>query len=152
MAPTRWLSADEQAAWRGLQGMIARLDLEMTRRLSAESDLSLQDYVVLVVLSEQEDDRVRVSDLADLVAWERSRLSHHAARMESRGLVKRQRCPSDKRGTFIAITDAGRIALRAAAPGHVEAVREIFISHLTPQQVAQLTEIVTAVTGGGGAA
>ena len=141
----RWLTPEELSAWIGLQRMQAQLGAKLNRELSSSSDLSLQDYGVLVALTEQPDARLRAFELGRVLGWEKSRLSHHIGRMEKRGLVSREACASDRRGLNIVITPKGRQALEAAAPGHVEQVRRAFIDLLTPAQIASLTDITRTV-------
>jgi DNA-binding MarR family transcriptional regulator len=114
----------------------------LQRELQNDAKLSLPDYEVLVHLTDDDEGRIRVSDLARLLQWERSRLSHHFARMERRGLVERRECAEDGRGTFIAVTPAGRTAIERAAPGHVAAVRRLVFDALDTDEVAALTEVV----------
>jgi DNA-binding MarR family transcriptional regulator len=145
---TRWLDEREQFAWRGLRTMVSRLDAELARRLSSESDLSLQDYALLVVLSEQPDRRLRPSALAEELGWERSRLSHHVSRMERRHLVKKEVCPEDGRGSFVVATPQGLDSLSSAAPGHVDAVRELFIDRLSGDQLDALGRLTHEIIDG----
>jgi DNA-binding MarR family transcriptional regulator len=142
---TRWLSDEEQAAWRGLLQMTSRLSARLNRQLQEEHGLSLADYEVLVPLSEAPDGRLRVFELASRLAWEQSRLSHHLARMQQRGLVGRQECPTDRRGAFIVLTEAGRAAITAAAPGHADLVHHLVFDALTPDQVAALAALTARV-------
>lgn len=142
-----WLNAEELAAWRGLMRMQAQLAAQLSRDLSASSDLSLQDYGVLVVLDEQEMGALRPYELGRELGWEKSRLSHHIGRMEARGLVERRPCASDQRGQFVMITEHGRQVLEAAAPRHVVEVRRAFIDLLTPEQLAELATISNTVLG-----
>src|SRR3954469_22599355 len=107
----RWLTDDEQRAWRGLLQMTSRLDARLNRELQRTSGLSLADYDVLVLLTEAADGRLRVFQLIDALRWEQSRMSHHIARMQRRGLVGREECTTDKRGAFVVVTDAGREAI-----------------------------------------
>ncbi|MHB1930504.1 MAG: MarR family winged helix-turn-helix transcriptional regulator [Acidimicrobiales bacterium] len=144
----RWLSAQEQEAWAGLQQMQGMLSGRLNRELSSSSGLSLQDYGVLVTVNDAADGRVRAFELGHLMGWEKSRLSHHIARMEERGLVRRERCPSDARGLFVVLTVEGRTALEQAAPGHVESVRRWFVDRLTPPQLATLADIARTVKNG----
>jgi DNA-binding MarR family transcriptional regulator len=144
---TGWLSDDEQAAWRGLLQMTARLNARLNRQLQDEHGLSLADYDVLVPLSEAPGGRLRVFEIADILAWEQSRLSHHLTRMQRRGLVDREECPTDRRGAFIVLTDAGRAAITAAAPGHADTVRQLVFDGLTPEQVAALSAVTAHVLG-----
>lgn len=133
-----WLDEREQQAWRALQVMQARLNAALASQLAADSDLSLADYVVLVVLSEHPAGAARLFELAQHLGWERSRVSHHIARMAVRGLVRKDRCPSDQRGAIVVVTDMGRRAIEDAAPGHVRVVRQLFIDPLTEEQLDAL--------------
>jgi DNA-binding MarR family transcriptional regulator len=145
MEDVRWLDDREAAAWRGLQAMQAQLDARLARDLADDSDLSYQDYMVLVALTDQPDGRLRAFELGRELGWEKSRVSHHVSRMIARGLVTRRKCPSDQRGAFVVITESGRRAIEAAAPGHVAAVRRYVIERLTPAQLDALTSIADSV-------
>ncbi|SHN29578.1 MarR family winged helix-turn-helix transcriptional regulator [Cryptosporangium aurantiacum] len=145
MTSPRWLDADEQRAWRRFLRMQAELTARLARQLQTESDLSLADFEVLVNLTDVPEGRMRVTELAKLLQWEKSRLSHHFSRMEKRGLVVRENCPSDARGAFVVLTPEGRSAIEAAAPGHVETVRRLMFDGLTSEQVAALTAIANVV-------
>lgn len=145
MTNTRWLDAGEQRAWRRYLRMQADLTARLARQLQADSDLSIADFEVLVNLTDVSEGRVRVTELAKSLRWEKSRLSHHVARMEKRGHVVRENCPSDARGAFVVLTPAGRAAIEAAAPGHVETVRRLMFDGLTREQVAALTSIADEV-------
>ena len=140
-----WLSDREQRAWRALQLMQMRLDGELARLLAAESGLSYPDYVVLASLTEQPDGRMRLFALAELAGWEKSRLSHQVARMAARGLVVKEKCAADRRGAFVVVTDRGREAIAAAAPGHVTAERRLFLDALTPDQLDAVGDAAVAV-------
>ena len=142
---SRWLTEEEQRAWRGLLQMTSQLNARMNRQLLQEYGVSLADYEVLVVLSEAPDGRCRVFEIADTLAWEQSRVSHQLARMQRRGLIARQDCASDARGAFAVITAAGRAVIERAAPAHVETVRRLVFDDLTPDQLATLTELTAGV-------
>ena len=137
----RWLDAREERAWRALQFLHLRVDGQLARRLAAETDLSYAEYVVLVALTDHDDGRLRSFELGATLGWEKSRVSHQARRMEQRGLVVREPCADDGRGAYVVVTDSGRRSIEAAAPSHVEAVRSLFIDHLTEAQLDQITEI-----------
>lgn len=126
----------------------------MGRDLWADCGLSDADYTVLVHLSEAgtgESDtgrqRVRMSDLAGALRWSKSRLSHQVGRMESRGLLSRQGCPSDARGSFAVLTDSGLREIQRAAPIHVARVRQHFVDLLSDDQLDALAEISEALIG-----
>jgi DNA-binding MarR family transcriptional regulator len=142
---SQWLADDEQRAWRGLVQMTSRLDARLNRELQQSSGLSLADYDVLVLLTEAPGGRLRMFELVDELQWEQSRLSHHVARMQRRGLVAREECTTDKRGAFVVLTDAGRDAIEKAAPGHVDTVRRLVFDGLSGEQVAMLETFVGRV-------
>jgi DNA-binding MarR family transcriptional regulator len=142
---SRWLTDDEQRAWRGLLQMTSQLNARMNRQLQDDSGVSLADYDVLVALSEAPEGRLRVFEIAGALAWEQSRVSHQIARMQRRGLVARQECLADARGAFAVLTDAGRAAIERAAPAHVETVRELVFDGLSRDQLAALTAITSRV-------
>ena len=148
MSETHWLDERQQAAWRAMLQMHARLNAELAKRLAAGSSLSYQDYEVLVALTDQPDGRLRLYELGELLGWEKSRLSHHISRMTERGLVKKVRCDTDRRGSFVALTPRGRREIEAAAPGHVAAVRELFVDRLSPDQLDAIAAAATAVLAG----
>src|ERR1700745_4137562 len=139
----RWLTEEEQRAWRGLLRMTSQLNARMNRQLLQDYGVSLADYDVLVVLSEAPEGRLRVYEVADALAWEQSRVSHEPARMQGRGLVAGEGCASDARGAFAVLTEAGRAAIERAAPAHVETVRQLVFDGLTHDQLAPPTQITT---------
>src|SRR3954462_12518865 len=142
---SQWLTDDEQRAWRCLVQMTSRLDARLNRELQQSSGLSLADYDVLVLLTEAPDGRLRMFQLIDDLQWEQSRLSHHVARMQRRGLVAREEGTTDKRGAFVVLTDAGRAAIEKAGPPHVDAVRRLVFDGLSREQVAMLETFVGRV-------
>lgn len=153
MKEVRWLDEREERAWRALQYMQMRLDAELAHQLAAESGLSYPDYVVLVSLTDAPGGRMRLFQLARDIGWEKSRLSHHIARMVDRGLVAKEKCEWDRRGAFVVVTPLGRKAIEAAAPGHVRAVRRLFVDRLSPDQldtVAAVAQTVLAALGEAG--
>jgi DNA-binding MarR family transcriptional regulator len=137
----RWLSAQEQHAWRGLLQMTGRLDTEINRHLQDLSGLSQADYGILVALSETPAERLRPFELGRELNWEQSRLSHHLSRMVKRDLVERENCSEDRRGAFVVLTAAGRQAIENAAPAHVAAVRRLVFDALSEQEVRTLAAV-----------
>ena len=148
MDEVRWLDEREERAWRALQFMQMRLEAALARELAADSDLSYPDYVVLVALTDRPDGRLRLFELAHELGWERSRVSHHIARMTTRDLVRKERCGSDRRGAYVVVTDRGRGAITAAAPGHVAAVRRLFVDRLDPDMLDAIGEAAAVVLAG----
>ena len=145
MSDARWLEGVEHDAWRGWVEVGSRLEERLNRQLQHDSGLSSADYEVLVNLSEADEGRLRSFQLGALIRWEKSRLSHHLTRMEKRGLIAREECPTDGRGAYVVLTPAGRSAIETAAPLHVEEVRRLFIDLLTEEQLAQLVDITGSV-------
>jgi DNA-binding MarR family transcriptional regulator len=140
-----WLTEDEQRAWRGLLLMTSQLNARMNRQLQDEYGISLADYEVLVTLTEAPAGRCRVFELTETLAWEQSRVSHQLARMQRRGLVVREECPTDARGAFAVLTEAGRAAIERAAPAHVETVRQLVFDGLSRDQLTALTDVTSRV-------
>jgi DNA-binding MarR family transcriptional regulator len=138
----RWLTDQEEHLWRGWLTLNKELASRLQRELQEESGLSMPDYEVLVHLTDNREGRVRVTELARLLQWERSRVSHHVTRMERRGLVERVECAEDGRGAFVAITSQGRAAIQEAAPGHVTAVRRLMIDALDEAEKAAFTAVI----------
>jgi len=145
---TRWLTADEQQAWRAYLEATTLLFDALDRQLQRDSGIPHGYYEILVRLSETDQRTMRMSELADATRSSRSRLSHAVARLEDRGWVKRRDCDTDRRGQLATLTDAGLAALALAAPGHVQAVREHMIDRLSPEQLRSLHEIGDAIVEG----
>lgn len=142
---TRWLDEKEQRAWRAYLGTVLAVQSGLEAQLTADAGMPHTYYEVLVQLSEAPDRALRMSALADATSSSRSRLSHAVGQLETRGWVRREDCPTDRRGQVAVLTDEGFSALEQAAPGHVEAVRRLLIDKLTPAQLEQLTRIGEAV-------
>jgi DNA-binding MarR family transcriptional regulator len=142
---TRWLTDDEQKAWRAFIGATQLLFDELDRELQRDAGMPHGYYEILVKLSETPGRTLRMSQLAEQSLSSPSRLSHAVARMEKAGWVTRRRCPTDRRGLLATLTDEGFRVLEAAAPGHVAAVRQYLLDPLSAEQVEKLREISTAV-------
>jgi DNA-binding MarR family transcriptional regulator len=132
-----WLTADQQRVWRDYLRVSQLLPAQLNRELQAESGLSVAEYAVLVQLSEADGGRQRPFQLGEALHWEQSRLSHQLTRMERRGLVCRENCPSeDGRGAYVTLTAAGQTAIESAAPAHAAAVLELVFDQLTEEELA----------------
>ena len=138
MSPSPGLTSAEQRAWRGFLRAHATVVRALEADLQAEHDLPLASYDVLVQLSESPDRRLRMTELADRVLLSRSGLTRLADRLEREGLLTREPCPSDARGTLAVLSDAGLDRLRKAWPTHLRGVQHHVTSRLTPQEVEQL--------------
>ncbi|PWU56336.1 MarR family transcriptional regulator [Micromonospora sp. S4605] len=138
---TRWLDPDEQRTWRAFLTASRALMETLDRELQRDAGMPHAYYEILVRLSEAPGRRLRMSELAEASGASRSRLSHAVSRMEAAGWVRREDCPTDRRGQVALLTEAGFATLAAAAPGHVEGVRRHLFDALTPAQVDQLRRI-----------
>ena len=137
----KWLTHDQEAAWRSLSLMIHKLPWALECQLHRDSDLSFIEYYALARLSEEPERRLRMSALAVLTHASLSRLSHLIKRLEARGYVRRQPDPTDGRCTVAILTAAGYRKLVAAAPAHVAAVRALVVEEFTRSELAQLRNL-----------
>ena len=138
---TRWLSEHEQGYWRSWLAANLLVPDRLGRDLHEQTGLTMADYEILVWLSETDERRLRMSELADRTLSSRSRLSHQIDRMEKAGYVERQECTDDRRGYFAVLTEQGWQVLVEAAPHHVESVRQRIVDVLTPEEFAELGRI-----------
>lgn len=137
---TRWLDDDEQRAWRSWVNASLLLPDRLSRDLAEKHGLTMADYEILVQLSEHPERRIRMSELAERTLSSRSRLSHQIDRMVDAGLVTREACTDDRRGSFAVLTDKGWDTIVGAAPDHVAAVREHLVDLLGPERFAEFGE------------
>jgi DNA-binding MarR family transcriptional regulator len=137
---TRWLDADEEAAWRAFATAMHKLRWALECQLERDADLSFIEYHALARLSEEPDHTLRMSKLAAVTNASLSRLSHLIKRLEARGLVRREPDPADGRLTNAILTARGYKKLLASAPGHVETVRALVIDAFNPSELQRLRE------------
>jgi DNA-binding MarR family transcriptional regulator len=141
----RFPTREQLRVWRDFLEVGEELRTEMATRLQQSSGLSQADYTVLLALSEATGSRMRSSELAAHIGWERSRLSHHLGRMEKRGLIRREECRTDNRGAEVVLAPAGATLFQDSHRSHLRDIREIFVDALTPAQVAAAGEIMAAL-------
>jgi DNA-binding MarR family transcriptional regulator len=145
MEPSRWLTPEEQVAWRafvrGSSLLLERLDAE----LSEAHGLTLADYEILVWLSEAPRGGLRMSELADRALVSRSRLTYRVDRLVAQGLVERRPCPSDRRGSLAVLTPTGRRRLERAAPTHVEGVVAYLVDQCSSRELAVIGKAFASV-------
>lgn len=145
VADERWLTDDEDRAWRAfLLGTQLLLD-QLDRELLQQAGIPHAYYGIMVVLSKQPYHALRMSEIAERLCFSKSRLTHAIGRLEERGWVQRVACPTDRRGQFAVLTEAGQEALTATAPTHVAGVRRHLFDRLAPEQVEQLRAIGEAI-------
>jgi DNA-binding MarR family transcriptional regulator len=140
-----WLDDLEMQAWRSLLSAHSRLMGRLDTELQASQGMSVSDYGVLVQLSEAEGGHMRMSELADRLLLSPSGLTRRLDGLVRAGLVDRARCPTDRRGAFAVLTDAGRARLEQAAPDHVEQVRRHFVDRLSRRELESLVEALSKV-------
>lgn len=145
MAEPRWLTAEERELWLKLVGLSMLMPSAVEAQLKRDADMNQFEYHVLAMLSEASDMTRLMSDLAFHTNASLSRLSHVVSRLEKQGWVERSACVTDGRATNVTLTHAGYEKLKATAPGHVEAVREMIFDPLTAQQVKQLNEALQPI-------
>jgi DNA-binding MarR family transcriptional regulator len=138
-AASPWLSPSQLRAWVAYMRVQLRMNYEINRQLQRDSNLSLADYHVLNALSSARDHRLQITDLAALIGWERSRLSHHLRRLSERGLADRVQSADDGRATDAVLTKKGMSAMVGAAPGHAALVKRLFFEPLPEELVAPFT-------------
>ncbi|HEX6448883.1 MAG TPA: MarR family transcriptional regulator [Trebonia sp.] len=138
MDEPRWLTDDEQQAWRPFAALLFRLPAALDAQLQRDAQLTHFEYMVLSSLSEAPNRTLRMSDLATMASGSLSRLSHVVSRLERRGWVRRESCPGDGRFINAVLTDEGWRKVVEAAPGHVEAVRKLIVGALTPEELRAL--------------
>ncbi|MFF9508169.1 MarR family winged helix-turn-helix transcriptional regulator [Streptomyces sp. NPDC014724] len=144
----RWLSDEEQRVWRAYLHATTLMEDHLDRQLQRDAGMPHIYYGLLVQLSQAPRRRKRMTELAKDAKITRSRLSHAVARLEKSGWVRREDCPSDKRGQNAVLTDDGYEMLRRSAPGHVSAVRQAMFDRLTPEQMRSLGEIMQVIATG----
>jgi DNA-binding MarR family transcriptional regulator len=147
----KWLTDQEQAAWRGYLSVLRLVTTSIDRQLQDEAGLPHGYYQILAMLSEAPGRTLRMSQLAEVTMTSQSRISHAVRALEERGWVQRAPSTEDRRGHTASLTDAGLAALAELAPGHVAAVRALIFDRLSPAQVTALTGIADSITAARGA-
>ncbi|MDA1362978.1 MarR family transcriptional regulator [Glycomyces luteolus] len=134
MGHTNWLNDEEMQAWIAFISAATLVDRELDQQLKEDMGLSHLQYTILMTLNRAESGALRMTELAERLINSKSGLTYQIGQMEKAGLVTRRQCEWSKSGVLAEITDEGRATLERAAPGHVEAVREIFIDVLSPEE------------------
>jgi DNA-binding MarR family transcriptional regulator len=135
------LDEDQRLLWKAYRDLYQELSSALQEQLLRDAGLSGSEYAVLVVLSHTPDGVLRARELGSELGWDRSRLSHLVRRMEKRGLVAREECSEDARGSMVRLTDAGRVAVEDAAPEHSEAIRRYFFNPLSNNELGTLAAV-----------
>jgi len=132
------LDERQRLLWKTYRDLYEALSAVMSEQLLRDAGLSGSEYAVLVELSHSPEGVLRARELCGELGWDRSRLSHLVRRMEQRGLVAREECSEDARGSMVRLTDAGLAAVDDAAPEHSEAIRRCFFNVLTNRELDTL--------------
>jgi DNA-binding MarR family transcriptional regulator len=135
----------ELAAWREYVETAEAIRQALASGLQSTSGVSPGDYAVLLALSEADEHRLRSSILAEKVGWERSRLSHHLGRMETRGLIRRHRSGTDSRGAEVELTDEGARTFRSSSTSHLRLVYRLFVEALAPEELEAAHGVATSL-------
>jgi DNA-binding MarR family transcriptional regulator len=141
------LTRDEVEVWRAFYSMRRQLDRALDRQLQDDSSISTSEYEILLTLHNVPEHRLRLKEIAAIVGWEKSRVSHQVTRMERRGLIARAECDTDARGSWIVVTTDGRRATLGAMRGHVAAIRRYFFDALGEDDGQRLLDLSGRVLG-----
>jgi DNA-binding MarR family transcriptional regulator len=145
MDEPRWLTDEQQHAWRRFVEVLVKVPAALEAQLQRDAGLTHMGYIVLFTLSERDDRRLAMSKLAKLVSASLSRLSHVVARLEAQGWVRRERDPEDGRVQIAVLTEVGFAKVVDSAPGHAEAVQQLVFDRLSPAQMRQLAKLADAL-------
>lgn len=147
--PGPWLTDRQQHVWRSFLMMTRMVDDQIERDMQRSGDMPFAYYLILAMLSEAPDRRLRMNKLSEVVGFSQSRLSHAVTRLEDLGWVRREQSSADKRGQYASLTPAGLAILERVAPSHAEIVRSIVFDPLSPRQLDALEDIVRTLIGAG---
>ncbi|MEO5534956.1 MAG: MarR family winged helix-turn-helix transcriptional regulator [Pseudolysinimonas sp.] len=147
MSTVSEVSAADWELWRSYRSMNQQLSRALDRQLQRDAGISQADYGILLALFEAPDRRLRTGELGELLAWEKSRVSHQVARMEARGLLKRVECEDDARGTWVTLEAEGRRLLLSAMSEHAAAIRDLFFNELEPEEKDVMRQAAVRVLG-----
>ena len=143
-AEPRWLTDDEQLAWRAYLRATRLVEEALDRDLQSHG-VQLTEYEIISMLSESPRRRLRMSSLADLVVQSRSRLTHTAGRLEKRGWVRRESCLEDRRGVELVLTASGWEAVQEMARVHVASVRRAVLDTMSPKMLRDMGAAMNAI-------
>lgn len=145
MSEVSSVTGAEWDIWRSFHTMRRQLDLALERELQRDAGISMPDFEILLALFEAPGKQLRARELGALISWEKSRLSHQVTRMAARGLVERTECDTDARGTWIGITQKGRLTILGAMRDHALTIRRLFFDVMSPQELSGLGGLSTRV-------
>jgi DNA-binding MarR family transcriptional regulator len=132
------VTEEQWRAWDAFHAMRRQLDRALDQSLQEGVSLSAAEYETLIALGRTPDRRLRVTELARAMGWEKSRVSHLIGRMEKRGLIARRSCATDARGAWVVATFDGRRAALRAMRGHNRALQDCVFEVLSDEETAEL--------------
>jgi DNA-binding MarR family transcriptional regulator len=145
MSEVSSVTSAEWDVWRSFHTMRRQLDLALERELQQDAQISMPDFEILLALFETPGNRMRARELGALISWEKSRLSHQVTRMAARGLVERTECATDARGTWVGITQKGRLTILGAMRDHALTIRRLFFDVMSEDELSSLRELSSRV-------
>ncbi|BCY05916.1 MarR family winged helix-turn-helix transcriptional regulator [Actinoplanes sp. L3-i22] len=145
MDEPRWLTEEQQTAWRQLVEVLVKVPAALETQLQRDAGLTHMGYLVMMTLSEHPERRLPMSHLAKRACASLSRLSHVVARLEEKGWLRRERAAVDGRVQIAVLTDEGFAKVAETAPGHAETVQQLVFDRLTPAQARQLGKLAEAL-------
>jgi DNA-binding MarR family transcriptional regulator len=132
-------SLDEGAgAWIGFLRVYSALQRQLDAELQAQHNLPLSSFEVLLYLALAPQQRLRLSELANVVLLSLSGISRLVDRLVRAGLVIKETAPEDGRGAYAVLTDVGLELLQVAHQTHLAGVRQHFLQHFTSKELAVL--------------
>ncbi|MDH3294812.1 MAG: MarR family transcriptional regulator [Acidimicrobiia bacterium] len=143
--PPDGLPPEYDEVWRALLAVATRGLERIDQQLQKRSSMTLTDYEIMSALSRAEDDRLRMSELAEQVYVSRSRLTYRVDRLAEVGFVVREECQDDRRGLWAILTSAGRETVKSATDGHHRDLHQLFFDHLTEDEIPILASVLATI-------
>jgi DNA-binding MarR family transcriptional regulator len=115
------------------------------RDLAAAKLPPLAWYDVLWALEQAPEQRMRLHELADAMIIQRSNLTRLIDRLEAQGLVCRRNCPSDRRGSYAALTDTGKAKRQEMWQVYSQSIAKYFAQHISDQELEVFDRVLSQV-------
>jgi DNA-binding MarR family transcriptional regulator len=137
------LTSGEASTWRLIQRLSELATGVVEHQIRAAADLSTAEFEVLRCLVAAPDRQLRQNELAALLDWDKSRLSHQLTRMQQRELIERQK---SGRVHAVEVTRMGVQKFDLADNAHRGAVRALLQEHLSSAEREALERTATEAT------
>ena len=138
---SEFFSKIERDAWGGFLGAYARIYRMVEADLQEHSHITHVEFEVLLRLSWEAGQRLRIQELAARSILTQSGMSRVVERLEKAGLVAREGAAEDRRGAYAVLTEAGDARLRAAGERHVAFVREHFLARFSEPELEHMADL-----------